>query len=122
MRNPAFYQREENHLLETLTQMLQSPFALAVLAIQFILGLLLGYISVKVLKYIIAFIIILILGILLNVWSLSLNLESLTRGMGDYASKAKDLIFGLAGTLGLLTIGPIAIGFIVGALIAWIRR
>lgn len=109
-------------MLETLTQMLQNPAILTVLAIQFVLGLLLGYISVKVLKYIIAFIIILILGILLNVWSLSLSLESLTSEMGEYASKAKDLIFGLAGTLGLLTIGPIAIGFIIGALIAWIRR
>lgn len=109
-------------MLETLAQMLQNPAALAVLAIQFVLGLLLGYISIKALKYIIAFTIILILGTLLNVWSLSLNLESLTGGMGEYASKAKDLIFGIAGTLGLLTIGPLAIGFIFGALIAWVRR
>lgn len=109
-------------MLETLSQLLQSPAVLIVLLIQFVLGFLLGYISIKALKYIIAFVVILVLGVLLNVWTLSLSLENLTRGMGEYASKAKDLIFGLAGTLGLLTIGPVAIGFIIGALIAWIRR
>lgn len=109
-------------MIDTLVQVLQNPAALVILLIQFVLGFGLGYISVKVLKYIIAFIVILVLGVLLNVWSLGLSLEALTGGMGDYASKAKDLLLGLAGTLGILTVGPVTIGFIVGTLTAWIRR
>lgn len=103
-------------------QSLQNPTVLAVLAIQFLLGVGLGYIAVKALKYVIAFIVILVLGVILNVWSLGFSIESLTSELGEHAAQAKDLLFSMAGTLGLLTVGPVAVGFLVGVLISWLRK
>jgi hypothetical protein len=37
---------------------------------------------------------------------------------GEYSAQVKNLILGLAETLGLLTIGPVLVGFIIGALIS----
>ncbi|MEM2560320.1 MAG: hypothetical protein QXD53_05995 [Candidatus Bathyarchaeia archaeon] len=109
-------------MLDVLAQLLQSPTALIVMLVEFILGFCLGYLSVRVLKYILSLIVILIAGALLNIWSLGLNLETLTGRFGEYAVKVKDLLMGLAGALGLLTLGPITVGFIVGVIIAAIRR
>jgi hypothetical protein len=106
-------------MLEILAQVLQNPTSLTVLAIQFLLGFGLGYVTMKVIKYILAFIAILIIGVILNIWALGISLENITSKFGEYSSQAKDLILGLAGTLGLLTIGPILIGFIIGALVSW---
>lgn len=101
---------------------MQNPTVLAVLLIQFLLGFALGYITVKVIKYIIAFIVILVVGVILNVWSLSLSLESLAPKFGEYGAQAKEIILNLMSMLGLLIAGPIIIGFMAGALIAWLRR
>jgi hypothetical protein len=109
-------------MLDALVQSLQNPTVLAVLAIQFLLGLSLGYIAVKALKYVLAFIVILVLGVILNVWSLGLSLEDLISKLSEHAAEAKNLFFSIAGTLGLLTVGPVTVGFLVGALISWLRR
>ncbi len=103
-------------------QALQSPAQIAILLIQFSMGFGLGYISVKALKYVLGFIGILVLGALLNVWSLGLSLEEMVAQFGEYAMQAKDLIYGLMSTLGLLTIGPTTIGFVIGILVAWLKK
>lgn len=105
-----------------LFQAMQNPTVLAVLIMQFLLGFALGYIMVKVIKYIIAFIAILVIGVILNVWSLSFSLENLAPKLGEYGAQAKEAILNLMSMLGLLTAGPIIVGFTVGALIAWLRR
>lgn len=109
-------------MMDALIQALQSPTVLAVLAVQFLLGVGLGYISVRAFKYILAFIVILILGVILNVWSLGFSMESLVSELGEHAAQVKDLIFSMAGTLGLLTLGPVAVGFLVGVLVSWLRK
>ena len=109
-------------MIEQLMQALQSPTQLGVLLIQFSMGFGLGYISVKALKYVLGFIGILVLGVLLNVWSLGLLLEGMIAQFGEYAMQAKDLIYGLMSTLGLLTIGPTTMGFVMGALVAWLKK
>ncbi|MEM1623820.1 MAG: hypothetical protein QW780_05450 [Sulfolobales archaeon] len=90
----------------------------AAVLIQFLLGLGLGYVSVKALKYIIAFIALLVLGSFLSVWSLGGSVEATLGYLGTLASNVKNLLF----LLGLMTVGPVSIGFIVGALIALLRR
>lgn len=108
-------------MLDVLFQVLQNPIVFVVMLVEFILGFGLGYLSVKALKYILALIVILIAGAFLNVWSLGISLESLVGRFGEYAIKVKDLLMGLAGTLGLLTLGPVTIGFIVGIVVAAIK-
>lgn len=109
-------------MLDVLAQLLQSPVTLFVMLVEFVLGFCLGYLSIKVLKYILALIAILVVGVLLNIWSIGLRLEVLTGRFGEYVVKIKDLMMSLAGALGLLTLGPITVGFIVGVVVAAIKR
>lgn len=91
---------------------------LAAVAIQFLLGLALGYVSVKALKYVLAFIAILILGTFLSVWSLGLTPAQALQTIGTIFQTAKDLAL----VLGLMSIGPVSIGFIVGAIIGLMKK
>jgi hypothetical protein len=105
-------------MLDILMQFLQNSTSLVFLAIQFLLGLMLGYVTMKAIKYILALIAILILGVALNIWALGISLEGMASKFGEYSAQVKNLILGLAETLGLLTIGPVLVGFIIGALIS----
>ncbi|MEM0027564.1 MAG: hypothetical protein QXT53_06765 [Ignisphaera sp.] len=89
-----------------------------VMFIQFLLGLALGYVSVKALKYILAFIAILALGTLLSIWSLGAAPSDVLKTIGLSIESLKSL----ATLLGLMTIGPVSVGFIIGALIALLRK
>ncbi|MEM2163910.1 MAG: hypothetical protein QXR62_05765 [Candidatus Bathyarchaeia archaeon] len=108
-------------MLDVLVQFLQNPIAYIILLIEFILGFCLGYLSIKVLKYILALIAVLVVGVFLNVWSLGLSLDRIVGMLGEYSVRAKDLLMGLAGTLGLLTLGPVTLGFLIGVIVAAAR-
>lgn len=108
-------------MFDVLLQLLQNPVTYIIMLVQFLLGFFLGYLSIKALKYILALVAILAFGLFLNVWSLGLSLDALISMFGEYALRAKDLLMGMAGTIGLLTIGPVAIGFIIGVVAAAIR-
>ncbi|MEM3949024.1 MAG: hypothetical protein QXM76_05465 [Zestosphaera sp.] len=101
-----------------LSEVLADPKVSAVILVQFLLGLGLGYIAVKVLKYIIAFIAILVLGTFLSIWSLAGSVENTLSTFGELANTAKNFIT----ILGLMTVGPVSIGFIVGALLGLLRK
>ncbi|MEM0014356.1 MAG: hypothetical protein QXS42_07290 [Zestosphaera sp.] len=101
-----------------LSEVLADPKVSAVILVQFLLGLGLGYIAVKVLKYIIAFIAILVLGTFLSIWSLGGSVENTLSTFGELANTAKNFIT----ILGLMTVGPVSIGFIVGALLGLLRK
>jgi glucan phosphoethanolaminetransferase (alkaline phosphatase superfamily) len=105
-------------LVDILSTVLSNPQSYAVMALQFLLGLALGYIAVKALKYILAFIAILALGTFLSVWSLGTSPQDVLKNIGTTVEAIKSL----AVALGLMTIGPVAIGFIVGALVALLRK
>jgi uncharacterized membrane protein (Fun14 family) len=105
-------------ITELLTEILSTPTGAIVTFIQFLLGLALGYITAKIFKYIIAMIAILILGSFLSVWSIgSLSGESLSK-LGVTLETLKNIV------LAFLTIlvGPIAIGFIVGVIIGFLKK
>ena len=104
--------------MDPIAALLSQPQALAVMLIQFFLGLGLGYVSVKALKYVLAFIAILALGSFLSVWSLGATPLEVLEGFGVTALKAKDLLMGLATALGLMTVGPASAGFVVGVVVA----
>ena len=96
---------------------LHNPYELATILIEFVLGLGLGYVSVKILKYIIAFIIIVIIGVILNAWSFGGSLSNTLSILQTEAVNLEPVVRNLMLTLGLFTVGPILLGFIIGILI-----
>jgi len=101
---------------------LHNPYELITILIEFLLGLGLGYVSVKILKYIIAFIIIVIIGVILNVWSFGGSLSNTLSTLQTEAVSIEPVFRNLMLTLGLFTIGPILLGFIIGILIGLARH
>lgn len=102
----------------SLTDILSNAKVLATIAIQFLIGLSLGYISAKAFKYVLAFIAVLILGSFLSVWSLGGSVEEVLSIFGEFASTMKNLLL----LLGIMTVGPVSVGFIVGVLIGILRK
>jgi inner membrane protein involved in colicin E2 resistance len=88
---------------------------LVVISVNFLLGLGLGYVSFRALKYVLAFVAMLFLGFfLLNVVSGVALVDALQR-VGAVMKK-------LVATFYLTVFGPIFFGFLVGALIALTRK
>lgn len=101
-----------------LVALFSQPQTLAVVLVQFFLGLGLGYVSVKALKYVLAFIAILVLGTFLSVWSLGATPSAVLQSLGAAVALVKD--FAIA--LGLMTIGPVSVGFVVGAIVGLMKK
>ncbi|MDP8003259.1 MAG: hypothetical protein ACP5M8_08045 [Caldisphaera sp.] len=101
---------------------IHNPYELITIVIELVLGLALGYVSVKVLKYILAFILIVIVGIVLNVWSFGGSLSNTISVLQSEAVNVEPVIRNLITALGLLTIGPILLGFIIGLIIGIARK
>ncbi len=99
-----------------------NPYVAVSLIIQVLLGFALGYFSVKVFKYILTFIGILVLGSILNVWSFGGSIEETIykyyEGLKDIIPVIKNLLI----TLGILTVGPVSIGFILGLIVGFMRK
>jgi len=110
----------------TLTDMIatamENPRFGITLAIQFILGAALGYIAVKAVKYILAFIAILILGSALSVWSLGSNAEEIAKQLGIEVAQLLPILKQVIFTVGLTIVGPASLGFIVGVIIAMVFK
>lgn len=113
---------ENASVINILSTVMSNPNLTLAILIQILLGFALGYIMIKMAKYIIAFIGILIIGALLNVWSLGLSIENLLSNFGSEALKMKDLIMSLITTLGILTVGPVTLGFILGLVIGLMKK
>jgi hypothetical protein len=97
---------------------LVQPQALVVVLVNFLLGLGLGYVSFRALKYVLAFVAMLFLGFfLLNVASRVAPVDALQR-VGAVVSKLRELVMAFY----LTVFGPIFFGFLVGALIALTRE
>ncbi len=103
-------------------EIFKNPKVYAVMAIQFLLGLALGYVSFKILKYILALIAILALGSILSVWSISGSLEKALSNVTTEFSKIWPYVMNALQILGVLTVGPVAVGFILGIVLALIRK
>ncbi len=109
-------------LPEFISVALSNPKVLVAVVIQFLLGLGLGYFSVKVIKYILALIGILVLGSVLSVWSLGGSVDEFLTRLGIETQKVLPLIKSIMATLGILTVGPVAIGFIIGIIAGSLKK
>ncbi|MGC8564577.1 MAG: hypothetical protein ACP5LZ_06810 [Fervidicoccaceae archaeon] len=117
---PIIFQTATLGNISSIDLLTSNPKLLISIGIQLILGILLGYILAKAFKYIIAFILVLIAGIVLNVWSLS--------GSGDYFQKitgSKEYLqyfIELAKLMSVLLVGPVMAGFVIGLIIGWLHK
>ncbi len=107
---------------ELFSTAIKNPKVLIAIVIQLALGIALGYVSVKVIKYILAFIGILVLGAVLSVWSLGGSVQDFITKLGMQAQQIMPFLKGLLATLGLLTVGPVSVGFIIGILIGIAKK
>jgi len=109
----------QDTLSDTLTELLSNPTTLVIFLIQLSLGFGLGYFTMKALKYIIAIVCILTLGVLLNIWQFG-GFEGFLQKLGltmDFAQFTA-MLRSMASLLGILTILPIGIGFLIGVILA----
>lgn len=112
----------EPQLINFIGEALRNPKTLIVLGIQFVMGLALGYFSSKVFKYLLALLVVLVLGAALSVWSIGTSPESFLVGFYEYFKQLQPHILALLQLLGIMTIGPVTLGFIVGVLLAIVRK
>lgn len=101
---------------------LSNPQVVVAIVIQVVLGIGLGYIMAKMAKYILAFIALLVVGAVLNVWSLGGSIERFLANFGSEAAKFKDMLLGLLTTLGILFVGPVTLGFFIGLVIGFFKK
>lgn len=109
-------------LSEIISELMSSPKFYASTFIQFLMGFLVGYFSFKVIKYVIALLITLVIGSFLSVWSLGDSLTALLGRVFPEIINAIPYILTALQALGVIIVGPIAVGFIVGALVGLVRR
>jgi hypothetical protein len=110
------------NLTELLSEALKNPKVLVVVVIQFLMGLGLGYFSFKVWKYLVALIAIIVLGNVLTIWSLGSSPESFLGQLYETFKQFLPNIIAFIQLLGIMTVGPVTIGFIVGIILAIIRK
>lgn len=101
---------------------LSNPRVAVAIGIEVILGAALGYLMAKMAKYILAFIALLVVGAILNVWSLGESIEEFLMRIGTTAAELKDVILGFINMLGLLMVGPVTLGFFIGLIIGMLKK
>ena len=101
---------------------LSNPKVAVAIVVEVMLGAALGYIMAKMAKYIFAFIALLVIGAILNVWSLGGSIEDFLTKLGISASKLKDIALGFINTLGLLMVGPVTLGFFIGLILGVLKK
>ncbi|NPA69418.1 MAG: hypothetical protein GXO26_01295 [Crenarchaeota archaeon] len=93
-----------------------------VMFIEFLLGIGIGYAATKAAKYILALIVLIILGTLLGIWSLGISLQKLILMFVGNLDKLWSLINIIMTGLSIVMIGPVLAGIIVGVVIALLRK
>lgn len=112
----------QNTISELISELLSNPKFYTSAFIQFLMGFLVGYFSFKVLKYVIALLITLVIGSFLSVWSLGDSLTTLLSRLFPEIVNAMPYILTALQALGIIIVGPTALGFIIGALVGLVRR
>lgn len=110
------------NIIDIISMIFTNERILISMLIQFLLGVAVGYYFAKAIKYLIALVLVLIIGSLLNVWSFSASMEDgLTRyfrNMLEYKDEALMLIK----IFGALLVGPVLVGFMIGLVIGLTRK
>ncbi len=120
----ALAQTNSSNLGSITTSLFTNPNSILIFVIELALGLGLGYFSVKIVKYILALILIFLIGVLLNVWTsptLGANIQQQLSSLGLEWGKVYPVLISIVYMLGLTTILPITLGFILGVVIAIVR-
>ncbi len=112
----------QDTLSDIISELMSSPKFYISAFIQFLMGFLVGYFSFKVIKYVIALLITLVIGSFLSVWSLGDSLTTLLSKLFPEIVNAIPYILTALQILGIIIVGPIAVGFIIGALVGLVRR
>lgn len=112
----------QDTLSDIISELTSSPKFYTSVFIQFFMGFLVGYFSFKVIKYVIALLITLVIGSFLSVWSLGDSLNTLLSRLFPEIVKALPYVITALQVLGIIVIGPVAAGFIIGALVGLVRR
>ncbi len=105
-----------------LAKIFSNPKAFIAVAIQFILGFALGYYAARIIKYLLALIGIIVLGSVLSVWSIGGSVTGFLHKLGFEAMKLWPVVQGFLTTFGIMTIAPVTVGFILGAIAAFARK
>ncbi|MEM2094199.1 MAG: hypothetical protein QXI32_02755 [Candidatus Bathyarchaeia archaeon] len=107
--------------LNYVLSLLGNPSVLLIFGIELLLGLALGYFSIKALKYVASIILILILGMILNIWQSPNILRTVQEHLGVGMSQLWSISLSLIYAFGLTTILPVTLGFIIGIILAIVR-
>jgi len=94
------------------------PASVFIFMVELSLGIGLGYVSLKALKYILAFAALMILGLLLNVWQAPQL--AFQMGIRDFIAISSQVL-AFAYSIGLTTVLPLTVGFISGAIIGALK-
>ena len=101
---------------------LSNPGVVATISVEVLLGAGLGYVMARMAKYIFAFIALLVIGAVLNVWSLGGSVEDFLMRLKGAAGQLKGIVLGFISTLGLLMVGPVTLGFFIGLITGLLRK
>jgi len=94
---------------------ISDPRVVVTAVIEFAMGFGLGYYGAKAFKYIVAAFLVLVAGSLLSVWSLGGSPEAWINNAIQEAQQAAPIIKKWLAALGILTVGPTGLGFVLGA-------
>jgi hypothetical protein len=106
------------------TSLMINQNSMLIFVIELALGLGLGFFSIKIVKYILALILIFVIGVVLNIWTspaLGANIQQQLSSLGLEWGKMYPVLISIVYMLGLTTILPITLGFILGVVIAIFR-
>ena len=99
-------------------KVLFSTKSLVILVLEFIIGVILGYTCVKLIRYTLAFIVLLLLGVIFSILSLSSETYILLRKLIELVIAVVAVLVTLSNILSLCSL---LAGFLVGVLVALIK-
>jgi len=108
-------------IMDIINNALNDPVYAAILLLQVLIGIGLGYFTVKAAKYIIVVLGLIGASLALNAWALGRSPESSVVMVEDVAVKLRDIAVPVARMVGLMTLGPLTTGFIIGVIIALVK-
>lgn len=95
----------------------EDPTLAAVMLINFLVGATMGYLAVKIAKYLIAAVGLMAATLALNIWAYGRSVEELAtlkEAAVEVSAEVKTALVEAAKILGLMTLSPFTIGFIAG--------
>ncbi|MCE4602750.1 MAG: hypothetical protein F7B18_06175 [Desulfurococcales archaeon] len=100
------------------------PVLAGVIVVNFLVGAALGYLAVRIAKYLIAAVGLMAATLALNVWAYGRSVDELStlkKIAIETGVEVKDALVEAAKVLGLMTLSPFTLGFIIGLVIGATR-